>query len=221
MPALSGRSWPVPAMRQLVVHPEPTGVDDLLERARERRPQALDLAADLKLIERWSKVGQVRQMGAVASNLVVSRDVNYEVFTDGAPSIAAGFRVLAELAEHPRVTSTRFRNALHTPDQGLYWQLRYTGDDRQVWKVDIWTLAADHPGPLSAWLVEPMPRALNDERCTAILLFKEARAAGVVRAFASIDLYRAVIEGGARTPDELDRYLGPEYEPKLTSWAPT
>lgn len=203
------------------MHPEPTSLHDLLERARARRQQALDLAADLELVERWSRVGQVRQVGAVAYDLVVSRDLDYEVFTDGTPSVAAGFRVLAELAEHPRVTGARFRNALHSPDQGLYWQLRCTGDDTREWKVDLWTLAADHPGPLSAWLVEPMRQALNDERRKAILLLKEARSAGAVRAVASIDLYRAVIDGGARTPEELERYLGPDYEPTLTGWAPT
>ncbi len=90
------------------MHPEPTSLHDLLERARARRQQALDLAADLELVERWSRVGQVRQVGAVAYDLVVSRDLDYEVFTDGTPSVAAGFRVLAELAEHPRVTGSAF-----------------------------------------------------------------------------------------------------------------
>ena len=202
---------------QLSVRPEPTSLDGLLERARVRRQQALELAADLKLVERWSRVGQVQQVGAVAYGLVVSRDLDYEVFTDGTPSIAAGFEALAQLAHHPRVTSTRFRNALHTPDQGLYWQVRCTGNDTHEWKVDLWTLAADHPGPLSAWLVEPMRRAVNDEQRKAILLLKEARAPGAVRAIASIDIYRAVIDGGVRTPDELGRYLGPDYEPRLTA----
>jgi hypothetical protein len=159
--------------------------------------------------------------GAVAYDLVVSRDLDYEVFTDGTPSVAAGFGVLAQLAEHPQVTSTRFRNALHTPDQGLYWQLRCTDNDDHEWRVELWTLAADHPGPLSAWLVEPMRPALDDEQRKAILLLKEARAAGVVRAIASIDIYRAVIDGGARTPDELDQYLGQDYEPRLTAWVAT
>lgn len=136
-------------MRQLVVHPEPTNLDDLLERARKRRQQALDLAADLKLVERWSRVGRVRQVGAVPYDLVVSCDLDYEVSRTGHHRSTPAW-VLAELAEHPRVSGTRFRNALHTPDQGLYWQLRCTGDDTHEWKVDLWTLAADHPGPLSA-----------------------------------------------------------------------
>jgi hypothetical protein len=113
-------------------------------------------------------------------DLVVSRDLDYEVFTSGTPSIAAGFRVLAELAEHPRVRTARFRNALDTPDQGLYWQLRCTDDLDQEWKVDLWALATDHPGPLSASLVEPMRQTLNDELRSAVLL-KEARAAGSTR----------------------------------------
>ncbi len=193
---------------------------ELLARAAERRQQALDIAADLQLVERWSRVGEVHQVGAVAYDLVVSRDLDYEVFTSGTPSIAAGFRVLAELAEHPRVRTARFRNALNTSDQGLYWQLRCTNDRGHEWKVDLWTLSADHPGPLSARLVEPMRRTLNDELRSAILLLKEARATGSTRDVASIDLYRAVIDGGARTPEELDSFLGPGYEPRLTGWVP-
>jgi hypothetical protein len=179
------------------------------------------VADNLKLVERWSSVGHVVQVGAVAYDLVVTRDIDYEVFTSGEPTISDGFKVLAELAEHPRVTKARFWNALGKPDQGLYWQVRCLDDQGQEWKVDLWTLSDNHPGPCAAWIVEPMKQALTNELRLAILLLKEARAAGLTREVASIDLYRAVIEGGARTPASLDSWLGPNYSPSLTAWRPS
>lgn len=199
------------------------GVDHegALTRAAQRIGQALRMADDLKLVERWSSVGTVVQVGAVAYDLVVSRDLDYEVFTSGEPTISDGFEVLAQLAEHPRVTKARFSNALSTPDRGLYWQVRCLDDEGQEWKVDLWTLADDHPGPCAAWLVAPMRQALTDELRLAILVLKEARATGRTRDVASIDLYRAVLDGGVRTPEELNSWLGPSYSPALTTWQPS
>lgn len=129
--------------------------------------------------------------------------------------------MLAHLAEHSRVRKAQFTNALRTPDQGLYWQLRCVADDGAEWKVDLWTLAEDHPGPLATWIVEPMQQALTDATRRAILTLKEARAAGSTIPVTSIDLYRAVLDGGVQTPEELTAFLGPNYTPTLTTWMPT
>ncbi len=148
----------------------------------------LVLIEDLELVRRWSGVGRVELVGAVAYDLVVSADIDMEVFTRGTPRIHDGFRVLAELAEHPRVTKARFTNALGSEDQGLYWQLRCRDDEGEGWKVDTWTLERDHPGPLSTSLVEPMRRAVGVEQRRQILTLKEARIGGAMRGVVSIDL---------------------------------
>jgi hypothetical protein len=196
-------------------------VDNVVARADRRREKALDVMADLELVRRWSEVGRVELVGAVAYGLVVSPDIDMEVFTPGTPQIRDGFRVLAELAEHPRVTRARFTNALSAADQGLYWQLRYCDDEGDEWKVDIWTLAQDHPGPLSTSLVGAMRSAVRSDERRRILALKEARAAGAARGVASIDIYRAVLDGGVTTPAELEAFLGPDYTPSLTPWLPS
>ena len=194
--------------------------DGVLVRATRRRAVALALIDDLELVRRWSQVGRVVLVGAVAYDLVVSPDIDIEVFTRGRPQIGDGFRVLAALAEHPRVTKARFTNALNAPDQGLYWQIRCRDDDAREWKVDVWTLDEDHPGPLSSDLVAPMRDAIDDAKRAVILELKESRAAGRCSAFASIDIYRAVLEGGVRTAEELEALLGPNYSTQLTPWLP-
>jgi len=191
-----------------------------LHRAAERRRDALAVMEDLGLIEHWSRAGRVVVVGAVAYDLVVSPDVDLEVFTDGVPGIDAGFVVAAQLAEHPRITKVRFTNALRSADQGLYWQLRYHSDDETEWKIDVWMLADDHPGPLSTSMIEPMRRALTAESRRRILQLKEARARGEIMDIASIDIYRAVLEGGVSTAAELGVFLGRDYTPALTPWLP-
>jgi hypothetical protein len=130
--------------------------ESLLDRARRRRSAALELVDDLDLFARWSQIGRVVLVGAVAYDLVVSPDIDIEVFTHGTPQIRDAFRVLAEVAEHPRVTKVRFTNALSSVDQGLYSQVRCYDDNGQEWKVDVWTLDESHPGPLSSALIAPM-----------------------------------------------------------------
>ena len=191
-----------------------------LERAEQRRRAGLSLIDDLRVRELWARVGRVELVGAVAHGLVVSHDIDFEVFTKGEPTVASGFAVLASLAEHPRVRKVQFTNALDTPDQGLYSQVRCIDGNGANWKIDLWTLAEDHPGPLATRLVEPMQRALTDASRNAILALKEARAAGQTVAVSSIDLYRAVLEGGVATAEELEAFLGPDYEPGLIHWTP-
>ena len=106
---------------------------------------------------------------------MVSPDIDLEVFTQGTPQISSSFDVVAALAEHPQVKKARFTNVLASADNGLYWQLRCK-DAGTNWKVDVWLLAHDHAGPLSASMVEPMRRALDSTSRRRILMLKEARA---------------------------------------------
>ena len=131
------------------------------------------MAADVGLLEGWRRYGEPIVVGAVAHGLVVAPDVDLEVYCD-EPLIADGFALLSRWAQHPRVYAASFRNALDTPDLGLYWQLRYTAADGERWKVDMWSVRHDHPGPLGRDLIAPMAAALTRESRAAILALKEA-----------------------------------------------
>jgi len=190
----------------------------LLQRADVREATARRLIDDLGLVREWSALGRPVVVGSVAHGLVVSPDIDMEVFCP-EPSIADGFAVLARLAEHRRVRKARFWNDVEGPNLGLYWQLRCLDDDGAEWKVDTWTVAEDHPGPLAAWLVEPMSAALSPEARAAVLSLKEARARGDVPSYPSIEIYRAVIDHGVCSPAELVAFLG-DGDTGLSRWLP-
>ena len=192
----------------------------LLDRAAERRAKALGILADLQLVERWAAVGRPVIVGAVAYEPVVAPDIDLEVFCD-QPRIDDGFAILQACAHHPRVVRTCFTNDLAGPNQGLYWQLRYLHADGERWKIDMWQLAHDHPGPCSTAMVDPMQRALTPATRATILSLKEAVRTTVDATVHSIDVYRAVLEGDVRTLGGLMAWMKEKPYGGLTGWKPS
>lgn len=194
-------------------------MDTLLMRAARRLQTAEHILAELQLLEKWRPFGTPLLVGAVAYGLVVAPDIDLEIFCD-TPRIEDGFEVLRACALHPRVCKARFSNDLAGPNLGLYWQLRYRHEDGQEWKIDMWSMRGEHPGPLSSDLVEPMKRALNDETRAAILEIKEELLREPEAGCGSIHIYRAVLAGGVRTPAEFRKWLERNPPSGLLAWRP-
>jgi len=194
-------------------------VDDLLPRAEKRRERALSLAERLGLLERWSRYGSPVLVGAIRYGLVVALDIDMEVYAHH-PRIGDAFEVMSEVAQLPGVWKVRFSNHLEEDDQGLYWQIRYRDQEGAVWKVDSWLLSHDHPH--AHWadrFARAMEEALTEETRRAILEIKEALLgeAGI----RAIDIYRAVLEGGARTPWEFRGWLEEHNPSGIVLWLPS
>jgi len=195
-------------------------MEHILSRTTVRLSTAQAILAELQLIERWKKFGNPIVVGAVAYDLVVAPDIDMEIFCE-APSIEDGFEMLQSCALHPRVRKARFANELHGPDQGLYWQLRYLTEDEQIWKIDMWSLSYDHPGPYAAALVDPMRQALTDETRQAILLIKEQVLLDPTIQCGSINIYRAVLDDGVRDVEQYRMWLEHHQASGLLTWKPT
>ena len=195
-------------------------MDTAFTRAMNRLRVAHGILAQLRLLEKWSAFGNPVLVGAVAYGLIVAPDIDVEIYCD-EPRIEDGFAVLQACALHPRVRKARFANELDGPDMGLYWQLRYRHEDEQEWKIDMWSVRHDYPGPTSAALVEPMKQALTDETRQAILELKEQTILDPMLRCDSIHLYRAVLDDGIRNAEQLRRWLEHNQTDGLTAWSPT
>ena len=145
----------------------------LLQREAARRQTALRILKELQLLERWQVYGKPYLVGAVSYGLVVAPDIDLEVYCPDTPRIDEGFAVMAACAGHPGIRQVKFSNRLQDEDQGLYWQLRYLNEDGMEWKVDMWSMGYDYPGPASRDMVEPMQRCLTVDTRAAILEIKE------------------------------------------------
>ena len=190
-----------------------------LARAIHRLHDARNILAQLQLMERWSAFGRPVLVGAVAYGLVVAPDIDIEIYCD-EPKIEDGFEVLRACALNPHVKKARFANKLNGPDMGLYWQLRYQDQNEMEWKIDMWSMRYDHPGPTSAALVEPMKRALTDETRIAILEIKEQALLEPLQQCGSIYIYRAVLDDNIRNIDQYKTWLEQHQAGGLTTWKP-
>ncbi|OIV38053.1 hypothetical protein BIV57_07765 [Mangrovactinospora gilvigrisea] len=187
------------------------------ERAAEREAAARTVLERLGLLERWRPHGDPLLVGSVALGLVVEADIDLEIYSD-APSIAAGFAAVAPCAELPGVRRLRFTNTLDLDDPGLYWRLDVEHGG-ETWKVDMWSLARDYPGPRAAELVGPLREAFTAETRDAVLAVKEA-AADRGEALPGVWVYRAVLEGGVRDWDGFAAWRRSVDTTALTDWRP-
>jgi hypothetical protein len=194
-------------------------MDTVLTRAAHRLHTAQQIIDELQLVERWSAFGSPVLVGAVAYDLVVAPDIDMEIFCDEL-KIEHGFQVLETCALHPRVRKARFSNKLDGPDMGLYWQLRYLHENGQEWKVDMWSMRRDHPGPYAAALVEPLKQALTAETRQTILELKEQALRDPLLQCGSIYIYRAVLDDGIRNAEQFKNWLEHNQTDGLTAWQP-
>ncbi|MGD9607931.1 MAG: hypothetical protein AB7U59_00850 [Desulfovibrionaceae bacterium] len=191
---------------------------ELLDRSREQGRRAREILARLELIEGWSRFGRPVLVGAVAHDLALDPDIDLEIY---CPRLEPehGFTVLARAARVPGVLETLYQDHRGGPDGALYWRIRYRDGDGTDWKVDMWSAPDDYALARGETLVGPLARALTPEIRLAILGLKQWRAA-TGTALLSIDLYRAVVDGGVRDPDGLTAWLARNETGVLTDWLP-
>jgi hypothetical protein len=192
---------------------------DVNRRAAKRKQTALSILAKLDLIRRWQRFGRPVVVGALSYDLLVAPDIDMEVYCPNL-RVADGFEVLNECAQQPGVVKAQFTNFLEGPDKALYWQLRYREEDGTVWKIDMWSASEDYDLPRSEHMVEPMRASLTPETRLAILDLKEQREQDPDFECLSIDLYRAVLQDGVRTFDELRAWVSCHETGQLTAWRP-
>jgi hypothetical protein len=193
---------------------------DALHQAEQRLRQAREILTQLRLFERWQVFGTPILVGAQAYELAMAPDIDIEIYCD-MPRIEDGFTVLQECALNPNVRKAHFGNYLKEVDKGLYWKLIYRTDEGTDWKIDMWALPRDHPGPCAAHLVKPLREALTPATRRTILELKALMQIGSLPRHPSIDIYRAVIDGGVQTGVQLEAWLEAHPRNFLTFWKPS
>ncbi|MNW43442.1 hypothetical protein D3C74_206400 [compost metagenome] len=104
------------------------------------------------------------------------------------------------------------------PDQGLYYQIKYKDDTGEVWKIDMWLMALDHPGPCAKDLVKPLVAVLDDAKRRMILHLKEKVKEGNLNV-ASIKIYQAVVDHNIEDFNEFITWYESQSQ-GLTFWKP-
>ena len=194
-------------------------MSEITSRADSRQKTGLDILSDLKLLELWGRFGDPVIVGAVAYGLVVAPDIDMEIFCE-EPRINDGFAVLAACSTHPKVKDAGFSNHLHD-EQALYWRLGYLHDDGQLWKIDMWSCRPrEVVGVCGANLVDPLRKALTEPARETILRLKEEILAQQTFKCPSLQIYRAVLDHGVNTSEELREWVEQNPVVGVIDWKP-
>lgn len=193
--------------------PAPRSPDELLARQAALQAEADGVLDDLGLSELLAEVGQPVRVGSSALGLMVWRDIDLTVLCP-ALELDAIFQLGARLVRHERVRGVQFRNDTGHwntdplyPD-GIFWGVEYRGAAGDTWELDIWFIHEDTRQPDMRHL-ETIPPRLDDETRLAIMTLKDVwrRTPHYGKTVGSYDVYTAVLDGGARTLDDFQRYL--------------
>jgi len=157
---------------------------------------------DTQVVRLWEEIGaKVNLVGSLKSGLLMKhRDIDLHIYTDEL-SISDSFAVMAKLAEHPWIQDITYRNLIRTEEACIEWHAWYEENNRDRWQLDLIHI---RKGSLYDGVVERVTdavvRKLTPETKEAILRIKYELPEEV--GFSGLQVYRAVLTGGARTSRE-------------------
>jgi hypothetical protein len=184
-------------------------VSSLLDRQQALQDEAAAVLADLALLPLLQGVGRPVQVGSVALELMVARDIDLTVCCPELDT-ATIFDTVKPLAGHPRIRELRFRDDTghwnvdpNYPD-GIYWGPRYRSEAGADWNLDVWFIH-EESRQLDLEHLESLPPKLTLETREAILVIKDCCLGRPW--YSSFGIYTAVLDHGVRTHQEYRAYV--------------
>lgn len=185
----------------------------LWEQQQHLQLEAAAVLKDLAIVKLLSVAGKTVQVGSVALELMVWRDIDLTVLCPRL-DIEQTFELGARLATHPRVRGLQFRNDTGDWNQdprypdGLFWGIDYVTESGNSWEMDVWFIHESTRQPDMLHLEDFLPRLTNETRL-AILTIKDVwrRTPLYGNGVSSYDCYTAVLDHKVRTIEEFERYL--------------
>ena len=193
---------------------DPASAASLLRRAEALQTEAAEIMHTLDLMAMLAVLGQPAQIGSSVSGLMVWRDIDVTVRCQGL-TLERVWDALRPLLTNPRVTRLSYSNetGVRSPsgepaDQRFYFVIHYETAWGTEWKIDISLWTTDAPRTHLAQLAE-LERRLTHETRLAILWIKDVwhRLPVYPYEVGGSEVYDAVLEHGARSPDDFDMYL--------------
>lgn len=175
--------------------------------ARMNQERAKRVLKELELKEFWEKHGcRANVIGSLAMGLIVKhRDIDMHVYSKGLTE-EKSFAIVSELAKNQRVKELRCINGLFTEERCIAWHLRYEDEWGDMWQIDIIHI---EEGTKYDGFFEEMAERINkrlsrQQRDTILRLKYETPDDEEIH---GVEYYRAVMEGGVSTLDEMRRWV--------------
>lgn len=198
---------------------EPT--DDFLALAAANQRRAGEILRELRLKEVWREDGgRAEVVGSLRSGLLMKHlDIDLHVYTPSPLRPEASFAAMARIAAKPGIRRVEYANLLDAEDRCLEWHAQYEEPNGRMWQIDMIHLAEDSPwAGYFERVADRIAAVLTAEMREAILRLKWQTPDA--RKIPGILYYRAVLEGGVRTWDELEAWLQEHPVGGIVEWMP-
>jgi hypothetical protein len=188
--------------------------------AKAAQERAWQVIRDTSVMDIWSSVGAtINLVGSLKTGLLINRrDIDFHIYTNPF-NLADSFSAMARIAEDKRIKSITYSNLLDAKDQCIEWHAFYEDATGELWQMDmIHILPGSRYAGYFEKVAERISSVLTEETREAILKIKytspqESRILG-------IDVYRAVIEGGARDFNAFCVWMDNHPHDGIVEWIP-
>ena len=192
----------------------------LIEIAQTNQQRAHEIIQDLNLIPLWASIDvEANLVGSLRMELLMKHlDIDLHLYSDPV-SLADDFRIIARLAQNPRIKRIEYANLLNTEEACLEWHLHYEDPLNQMWQIDmIHILKGSRYDGYFEQMADRIVAALTDETRHTILQLKYETPES--EKIMGIEYYQAVLRDGVKNYAEFETWRRQHPITGIITWMP-
>jgi hypothetical protein len=192
----------------------------LIEIAQTNQQRAHEIIQDLNLIPLWASIDvEANLVGSLRMELLMKHlDIDLHLYSDPV-SLADDFRIIARLAQNPRIKRIEYANLLNTEEACLEWHLHYEDPLNQMWQIDmIHILKGSRYDGYFEQMADRIVAALTDETRHTILQLKYETPES--EKIMGIEYYQAVLRDGVKNYAEFETWRRQHPVTGIVTWMP-
>ena len=192
----------------------------LIEIAQTNQQRAHEIIQELNLIPLWASINvEAHLVGSLRMGLLMKHlDIDLHLYSDPV-SLADDFRIIARLAQNPRVKRIEYANLLDTEEACLEWHLHYEDPLNQMWQIDmIHILKGSRYDSCFEQMADRIVAALTDETRHTILQLKYETPES--EKIMGIEYYQAVLRDGVKNYVEFETWRSQHPITGIITWMP-
>lgn len=188
--------------------------------SRERCIRAHDILRRSGIVEAWQQAGaEVNLVGSLRMGLMMKhRDIDLHIYSSPL-TLETSFAAMARVAANPSIGRIECRNLMSTPEHCIEWHAEWLEPDGETWTIDMIHIErGSHYDGYFERMADGVMRVADPDMRRAILRLKWLTPDG--EHIMGVEYYRAVIEGGVRTFDELQAWRAAHPVEGVVEWIP-
>lgn len=197
-------------------------IKQIIELSERNLSKAYRIIKELQIKEIWESLGSTCNLvGSVKNRLLLNHlDIDFHTYSEPF-SITKSFQAIARICEHPGIQNATYKNLLEAEDRCLEWHLSYLDNENCCWTIDIIHIKNDsaYAGMVER-ITEKIGNRLTEKIREAILRIKWESTHSNEKV-TGIEIYQAVIEGGAYDYDTFKEWKKHHPNTYISLWEPS